>query len=308
MDAVQERGLQEVSDTVDAVVDTVATQLDENEAAVSLALDYGERFAVWAEQMYTRHAELLHLLSHVSVVLYGPLFEKTLLASKTFSTVAYPMVKDSLAGIREEYWKVREEKQRHGGVITPWVLLEAVDPAKLEQCAKGFVAGFGACLVGLQAPNVMIFTSGFSIGEYVTDNIQRVLDPLVTRHARTAEQEGRIPVGSAKWFELSVKFACLMIGVYVASIIRRPLVTASSIAESSKALTTAAGARVASLASPTVQLVLQWVITAGGMYHVFVLGGHKHLPAPIRWLLAIPLSVESFLGMASGMSALQIGS
>ena len=300
--AGQERGIQEISDAFDTVVDLVNDKLEENEGTVSTAVGAAETCLVRANEAYTKHSETLAFFSHVAVIFYGPLLEKTVLATKTFTAVSYPMVKESVDGIREEYWKVRTEKKRHGGVINAWIILEAIDPKKIEQCGKGLLSGIAACLVGLHSPHLQIFSSGFSIGEYVSDTMKKFLEPVATKHARKAEESGKLPIGSARWFEQFVRFVCMFVGVYIASKVRQPLITASAIAESSQIVAQRITRRVTD--HPAAQLVFQHALTALGLYHVFVLGGHKVLPSPVKALLYVPLTVESFLGVAGSLFSL----
>ena len=300
---LNQRGLQEVSDAIDNVVDYTSASLDSNSENVSRVVSYAEAAFAAVSRVYTEHRETVRFFAHLSVVFYGPLFEKCILAGKTYTNVTHPLIKENLAGISEEYWKVRAEKRRNGGDITPFVLLEAVDPRKIEQCAKGVLAGVAACLIGLQAPHLQIFASGFSIGEYVSSALQKTAAPCIQRRAEEAEEAGTIPVGSTKWFEMAMKVFCMIAGVYAASIVRRPLAAAAAIAESSGVVTSVVATKLGMDQATRPLFVFQHSLTLLGIYHVLVLGGHERLPTAVKWILAVPLSCESFLGLASSVAS-----
>eukprot|EP01060_Flectonema_neradi_P028468 TRINITY_DN3828_c2_g1_i1.p1 TRINITY_DN3828_c2_g1~~TRINITY_DN3828_c2_g1_i1.p1 ORF type:complete len:312 (+),score=53.09 TRINITY_DN3828_c2_g1_i1:57-938(+) len=283
--------LQNASDAIDSVV------TEQNIARVQKGLRGVEVVAGWASQ----HAELCDFVMQIGILLYGPLFANTSNLVRSIRGPGFDQVRESYKGLKEEYWHFRDTKEKEGGTVTLAVIIEAVDPHKLEKLGKGLVFGIFSSLCLLQSPNCQLLQCAASMGNQFTAVTTAYVEPLLLKCiANLEERRPSFPKGTGKWAALGVRASCYFIAQRLISLVQSPVIVATAISEAAENITETIVKRYPDLV-PYKQY-LKLTLMGIGLANVFAFRGHKNLPSPLRFALYIPLKVESFVSVVPGVA------
>ncbi|KAJ9454754.1 hypothetical protein DIPPA_32618 [Diplonema papillatum] len=269
---------------------------EENVAIASANLERCEKLFSHLRAFAEKNEEAIRISYDVVVLLYGPLFYNTILVASAFRQVGWDTVKENAEGLKLEYCKVREARSRRGGRIDAFVFMEAVNPEKVAKLVKGAMLGFTAALATLQSPPIQVLASGVNLGEQVCSSARLVVDPLVMDRIKRAEEAEKLPRGALNWAEVFLRYFWIALGIYVASVVRKPLITVAAVAKAAQSLTECLTTRSLVVRDSGVPpTVIQYGLTAIGLYHIFILGGSDNLPSIAKAVVWLPLQVESFV-------------
>eukprot|EP01064_Diplonema_japonicum_P028299 TRINITY_DN4307_c3_g1_i1.p1 TRINITY_DN4307_c3_g1~~TRINITY_DN4307_c3_g1_i1.p1 ORF type:complete len:278 (+),score=57.92 TRINITY_DN4307_c3_g1_i1:47-835(+) len=153
---------------------------------------------------------------------------------------------------------------------------EDIDKSEAEKLAKKTAVGTAKFLACLRSQAFQCVNLGFSVRDHIESALQLALSYL-SKHVEIPE-----------WARMFVT----AISLYLSSVLYSRLVVFTAVLSSAQNLTRTLNVPHPQLAS--------YVVTAFGIWHIFVYGGHTKLPGPIRALLWLPLQIDGFLGFLSG--------
>ena len=283
--------VQQATDKIDSLM------TPQNIARVKRGLHGIEKAAAWA----VLHAELCDFVMQVGVLLYGPLFCNTANLVRSIRGPGFDQVRESYRGLVEEYWSFREAKEEQDGKVTIGVIIQAVDPRKIEKLGKGMIFGIFSSLCLLQSPNCQLLQCAVSMGNQFTTVTTSFIEPrLLSCILSLEEKRPGFPKGIGKWATLGVRALCYFIAHRLVSIVQSPVILATAISEAADSIVEAIV-----LKYPKAEAYKQYLritLMGIGLTNVFVLRGHNNLPLPLRFALYLPLKVESILSIVPGVA------